>query len=372
MLLILPLFFGMTLYLLNEKDSILLTSCFSLYIIYNKSIFLSSEILIIYLLLGLVMIWLDMNNNNLLLGIIFLIGSILVITSTSILSLLISIEILSMTMIILINLYIQDQYPGILYYLFSGLFSALFILSLGYLLLGYTIAFKFLYIVLFFKLGLVPFHILLPNIYNNLSPRVILLIDIPYKIVLFFVLYKMYFLSFNINFLLYLTLLIGAIGSLRYQNLLSLLIYSSLFNYGLILISISFQYIDFFLYYIYIYAFTVVIYFYLITYKFLDRKITNFYYIFLWFIIWINLIGIPPFNGFWIKFFILYIAIYNSSYFLVFIISLGILLLTYTYLRILISIIMNNKTYQISSNNNHLFNNLISILIVIISIPLLF
>ncbi len=371
MIIILPLFIGMILYLLKEKDTILLTSIFSLYFLYNKCILITSEILIIYLLMLLVMIWIYM-NKNILLGIIFLLGSILVITSTSILSLLISIEILSMTMIILINLYIQDQYPGILYYLFSGLFSALFILSLGYLILGYSIAYKFLYIVLFYKLGLVPFHILLPNIYNNLSPKVILLIDIPYKLVLFFILYKMYFLSFDINIIIYLNLIIGAIGSLRYQNLLSLLIYSSLFNYGLILISISFQYITFFIYFIYIYAFTIVIYLYLITYKFLDRKINNFYYLLLWFIIWINLIGIPPFNGFWIKFFIIYLALYHYSYFLVIIIAFGILLLTYTYLRILISIIMNDKYYNIISKNNIIENNIISILIVLISIPLLF
>ena len=216
-----------------------------------------------------------MNNNNLLLGIIFLIGSILSITSTSIISLLLGIEILSMTIIIIINLYIQDQYLGILYYIFSALFSALLILSLGYLYLGYIIGYKFLYIVLFYKLGIVPFHILLPNIYNNLSPKIILLIDIPYKIVLFYILYKTFLLSFDIKFLLYLNLIISAIGSLRYQNLLSLLVYSSLFNYSLILISISFQYIDIFIYYLYIYSFLVILYLYLITLKFINRKIQH-------------------------------------------------------------------------------------------------
>jgi NADH:ubiquinone oxidoreductase subunit 2 (subunit N) len=220
-----------------------------------------------------------MNKNNLLLGVIFLIGGILSITSTSILSLLIGIEILSMTMIIIINLYIQDQYLGILYYLFSGLFSALLILSLGYLYLGYIIGYKFLYIVLFYKLGIIPFHILLPNIYNNLSPKIILLIDIPYKLILFFILYKTFFLSFDIQFLLYFNLIVSAIGSLRYQNLLSLLVYSSLFNYSLILISIYFQYIDFFIYYLYIYSFLVILYLYLITFKFIDRKFQHFFYI---------------------------------------------------------------------------------------------
>lgn len=220
-----------------------------------------------------------MNKSNMLLGIILLLGGILSITSTSILSLLIGIEILSMTIIIIINLYIQDQYLGILYYLFSGLFSALLVLSLGYLYLGYIIGYKFLYIVLFSKLGIIPFHILLPSIYNNLSPKIILLIDIPYKLILFFILYKTYFLSFDIQFIIYLNLIISAIGSLRYQNLFSLLVYSSLFNYSLILIIISFQYIDFFIYYLYIYSFFVILYLYLITFKFIDRKIQHSLYI---------------------------------------------------------------------------------------------
>jgi NADH:ubiquinone oxidoreductase subunit 2 (subunit N) len=95
-----------------------------------------------------------------------------------------------MTIIIIINLYIQDQYLGILYYLFSSLFSALLLLSLGYFYLGSIIGFKFFYIILIAKIGLIPFHILLPNIYNNLSPKIILLIDIPYKLILFYIFYR--------------------------------------------------------------------------------------------------------------------------------------------------------------------------------------
>ena len=56
---------------------------------------------------------------------------------------------ISFLMLILLNLYIQDQYPGIIYYLFSGLFSALFLLSLGYISMGYLISYSLLSIVFF-------------------------------------------------------------------------------------------------------------------------------------------------------------------------------------------------------------------------------
>lgn len=75
-------------------------------------------------------------NTNPLLGFIFLLGAFFTFLSTSMIALFISIEILSMTVLIVVNLYIQDQYCGILYYLYSGLFSALFVLSLVYLALG--------------------------------------------------------------------------------------------------------------------------------------------------------------------------------------------------------------------------------------------
>lgn len=56
---------------------------------------------------------------------------------------------ISFLMLILLNLYIQNQYPGIIYYLFSGLFSALFLLALGYLSMGYIISYNIICVVFF-------------------------------------------------------------------------------------------------------------------------------------------------------------------------------------------------------------------------------
>jgi hypothetical protein len=49
----------------------------------------------------------------------------------------------------MLNLYLQDQYPGIIYFLFSALFSALFLLSLGYLSMGYIISYSLISVVFF-------------------------------------------------------------------------------------------------------------------------------------------------------------------------------------------------------------------------------
>jgi hypothetical protein len=101
---------------------------------------LNTEILIIIYVILLVLysiVGIGENTTLIMLGGLFLIGSYLSIISTSMISLFISIEVLSFTIIIIINLYIQDQYPGIIYYLISGIFTGLFILSLGYLYIGY-------------------------------------------------------------------------------------------------------------------------------------------------------------------------------------------------------------------------------------------
>jgi NADH:ubiquinone oxidoreductase subunit 2 (subunit N) len=219
------------------------------------------------------------DGTLILLGGLFLIGGYLSIVSSSIISLFISIEVLSFTIIILINLYIQDQYTGIIYYLISGLFTGLFILSLGYLYLGYLISYKLILIVFLFKLGIVPFHIILPLIYTNLSPNNIFIIDIPYKIILFYVIIKLnlnYYSYFYIIFILF----FSSLASLRYQNLIYIMIYSSILNYGIILSIIYLNNISIFLYYILYYSIFILIYLYLLTNYYINKQIISSFYLY--------------------------------------------------------------------------------------------
>lgn len=195
---------------------------------------------------------------------IFLIGSILTILSTNLIALFISIELLGLLMIILINIFIFNKYIGILYYIISGLFSALFIFAISILSINYTLGLKFIYIVFFFKLGLAPFHILLFKIYNNISPILLTIIDIPYKLVIFFVIYKISYFFPNGYLIILINILLGSLGVLNQNNLLNIMIYSSMFNYSLILLALIYERFDYYFYYLIIYGFNIYIFLYLI------------------------------------------------------------------------------------------------------------
>lgn len=366
MLTLLPILIAMALTIFKSSNDILIYGSCGLILLNLNSLTHSCECFLSILIIFFIIIWIDLNSNSLL-ATIFLFGSLLVLRSTSLVSLFVSIEILTLTIIIVINLYIADKYPAILYYLFSGLFSALFVLSLGYISLGYEIAYKLIYAVWIYKIGLAPFHLLLPQIYNNLSPRVILLIDIPYKALLLYMVYRLNIPLFD--YVLIFSILVGSIGSIIYKNLLSIMIYSSIFNYSLLLIAIYFNNINYFLFYLIIYAFMVFIYLYLIHYKFIDRQIDHPIYLLFWFILILNLMGIPPFNGFIIKFYIFYLMAANFSYLLLFISSLGVLILSYTYLRILLSMMMSDKSFKLNHTNST-YAHIVSSLLIFISIPL--
>jgi len=139
MIYILPLLISLLIYIIYEDVNLIIYGIISLLI---NMLWLSPNIeilIIIYVILLIIysVIGIGENTTLIMLGGLFIIGSYLSIISTSMISLFISIEVLSFTIIVMINLYIQDQYPGIIYYLISGIFTGLFILSLGYLYIGY-------------------------------------------------------------------------------------------------------------------------------------------------------------------------------------------------------------------------------------------
>lgn len=377
MILILPLLVSWIMLIIkNESDHIIAKygGLISLIYILNVSIGLNNFQIIITLL---IMYWTLRNSNDkdyfsiYVYSLLFFMSIVFIFNANSLLAFFISIELISFIMITFINLYIQDKYPGILYYLFSGLFSALFILSLGYLYMGYTIAYSFLSLVFIWKLGLGPLHILMPHIYNSLSPKKILFIDIICKYLLFYTFSRLILsIPININFIALISIIIGSISILKENNLLNILVYSSITNYGLLLISI----IDNSIFYVYLvfYSFMTIIFFYLITYIWILYSLTKTIYISLWFILILNLIGIPPLTGFWIKLYVLQLLVINNSYIMIILILISLLLLSSVYIRILLGFIMSYKNikHNFIMQSDFFNSHFISSLIIFLSFPI--
>ena len=375
MILLLPLLLSFCIYILLEStnnnilyENLIVKYTTIIIILFNIfSISIGKNPLIIVIMIIICYWLLNEPNKNDLYTIFFIITSIFIFYANSLYGFFISIELISFIMITFINLYIQNKYPGILYYLFSGLFTALFIFSLGYLYLGYNIAYSLISLVFIWKLGLGPLHILMPNIYNELSPLNILFIDIICKYLLFYSFYRLLIsISINLYFILIISIILGTLLSFNEYNLLNILVYSSITNYGLMFILIN--NLNLLFLYLIFYSFMVIIYLYLIIHFYIHYSINNSFYIFIWFLLIMNLIGIPPFNGFNIKLYLLIILITNNSYFFILCILSSIFILSCVYIRILLSFFMNDKVLYFK-NKNFYNTHFITSLIILLSFP---
>jgi NADH:ubiquinone oxidoreductase subunit 2 (subunit N) len=377
MIIILPILLSLIISILkNDKEKII--SVYSIYILIFYLINISYGNNILYILFViLILYWLNTinyNNSNLF-SLYILIGGILVFNTNSIYSYFISIELITFIGMIYINIYIQDKNIGIIYYLMSGLFSSIFIFSFGYLVMGYYIGYSFIILIFIWKLNLIPFHILMPSIYNNLSPKLIFYIDIPTKILILYLLYKIV-LSININFffIIIINIIITTIIIIIENNLINILIYSSLLNYSLILIFIQYNYYNYFLIYLIFYSFMILIYLYLIIFKYISINFSfyNPFYILIWSLLIFNLIGIPPFMGFYIKLLPLSIILNHGEYLIAILLIICFILISFIYLKILGSFIFINGNYKtnlyIKTKSN--YYHFISSLIVLLSFPI--
>jgi len=378
MIILLPLLLSLILSILKEdKEKII--SLYSLYILnfYYLNISYGNNLIKILFII-LIIYWLttitrtfDSENTTNLFSLYIIIGSIFVFNTNSIYSYFISLELITFINIIYINIYIQDKNIGIIYYLFSGLFSALLIFSFGYLIMGYYIAYSFIIIIFIWKLNLIPFHILMPLIYNNISPKLIFYLDIPSKMLILFLLYKLILSIFiNLQFIIIINIIVSTIIILMENNLFNILIYSSLINYSIILIFIQYNYFHFFFIYILFYSFMILIFLYLIIYKYIFYSFTNPFYILFWSLLLFNFIGIPPFMGFYIKLIPLYILILHNKILLTILFIISFILISFIYLKILGSFIINNNFSIHNISNNFQLTHFISSLLILLSFPI--
>jgi NADH-quinone oxidoreductase subunit N len=213
-----------------------------------------------------------------------------------------------------------------LYFPFTGLVAGLTLLTIGFL----------------FKLGSVPFHMWMPDVYEG-APMIITfyLSTIP-KMALLFVMFKLYYGVFFPLFVFYqnlfvisalLSIILGSIAAIYQVKLKRLLTYSMITNTGYILLSFSFGDISG----IYITVFYLVSYILIMVGLFfcficLRSRSTNFlikrinilanlveinpYLAFSIFILLFSIAGIPPLLGFYSKFFLFLFSVKFKMYWL--------------------------------------------------------
>lgn len=239
------------------------------------------------------------------------------------------------------------------------------------LLYSLIYGFTFILIGFLFKIGAVPFHFWLPDVYEGAPNNITLFFAIVPKIAFISILIRFYFqLIFDISFFFcyffYLislfSMLIGSLGTLQQKKIKRLLAYSSITHVGFILIgfvSNELFNISFIIFYILIYILTSINLW--VSYISLNintkpvkylTDLSNLYQNnkLLSIIIIINifsLAGIPPLAGFFSKFFIFLSAIKHNFFNLVFFSIIISILSSFYYLKIVKIIIFEKNTKKL-------------------------
>ena len=230
----------------------------------------------------------------------------------------------------------------------------------------------FIFIGFFFKLGIAPFHMWLPDVYEGVSTITTLFFSVFPKFTIFIVFFNFLFNVFGIffNFWVYLFLfsallssIIGTFGGLTQIKIKRLLAYSSINHVGFLLIGLTLNsYLGLISSFIYLFIY-VILSFSLFSIILVLRK-TNFIkfkriydlknllfsnYVLAWCFI-LNLFsiaGIPPLLGFFAKLNIFYSLLNNNSFFIVFFFLILSMFSSFYYLRMIKLIffdINSNKT----------------------------
>lgn len=276
---------------------------------------------------------------------------------------------------------------SIVYLILSSLASGIFLLGLNYIYYEYGIIdlsilksiplseYSYIYqyllvIALLFKLGTVPFNNWLIRLYADLDKRILWYqLTLP-KLVYFLLLVKLInYFSSNDNlhpsllYILYIigiiSIIVGSIGGLFQQKDSLILSYSSILNIGYLILALSlilFQY-NFLLYwllfnFILIYILNLmgllstILIFSNNNIVFNIRTLFSYPYLFICtLIILFSLIGIPPFSGFFSKFYIIF-SLYTNNYISIlsiFVLIFSSVLSAYFYLKFLFSSISSSS-----------------------------
>ncbi|WP_339044883.1 NADH-quinone oxidoreductase subunit NuoN [Candidatus Zinderia endosymbiont of Aphrophora alni] len=250
---------------------------------------------------------------------------------------------------------------------------------------------------IFFKFGIAPFHMWIPDIYEGSICPITMLISSTPKIVFFSIILKIfyYFFPIIINFkkilifISILSIIIGSTAAIMQKNIKRLLAYSSIFHSGFILLGItstifcrnSIEFINSFcfsLFYIIIYVINnlgilgITIILSKNKYEsnnirnFNGLKKKNFLLTLITLILILSLSGIPPLIGFYTKFSILKIIIKLNQKYIAILISIFSLINIFYLLIIIKNILFKKPIINTKIKNNFLIKILLIINIIFI------
>lgn len=243
---------------------------------------------------------------------------------------------------------------------FNEINKLLYFINKFYFLKTIYFGYTFIFVGFCIKLVLFPFSIFIANVYNNIPNNFLFFFLIFPKFVFLFILYYITYNFFILNnfkhvyilfYIVLLTSFIHAFICLYSLNLKNLIINFSLSNSFFFLSPLFFKSNFFFssfinyilIYFINLFCFFIIIFIFCSNHNFLVKKINSLislYYINntlagLIVVNFLSLISIPPFYGFFVKFYIFYFILEYKFYFLYFVLSFINLILVYVFLRII-------------------------------------
>jgi proton-translocating NADH-quinone oxidoreductase chain N len=269
--------------------------------------------------------------------------------------------------------YLQTE-GGLKYFLFGAIASSLYLfgISIFYLIFGTVqwdsiVALSYfplentyifysglllIFISLFFKLGIAPFHFWLPIVYTYSSSIVTFMFILLPKIPLLYLLFKFSILNFSyiMYFPLIASLFIGTIFAFKATNLKTFLAYSSIANTAFFIAPLLYQSIfSFYSLIFYIFSYNILVTIAFLPILFFKRgdnsnalsnlrdiiilKKSNPLLAIFYALMALSFAGVPPLIGFFSKLFILLSTLSFSAYFLTGILLAFSLIASYYYLR---------------------------------------
>lgn len=338
---------------------------------------LLKSLLIIFLMVYLFLLE-NVSYEYLILVLIFKLGSLLLLESKDFLVFYLSLELSSFVLYLLVasrKENILSTEAGLKYFIL-GSFSSILLLfgiSLCYGLVGsldfmdiylfgtdldwkeganyLKVAFLFILMGLFFKLGLAPFHFWIPDVYEGSSWLVVYLLGVVSKVSILGVLVRLIYVVFDFEFegvslilvvLGMLSILIGSLSALRQRSLKRLIGYSGITHMGFLVLGLGtgtglglFVTIFYFIFYSFLNMSWIILFRSLRIERIEElKKVPNLLGIYLMVTVF-SIAGIPPLSGFFIKFFLLTSLIQVELWVPVVIILIGSLIAAYYYLRLI-------------------------------------